>query len=498
MTSILTVFLIALAFSLCLTPLARKLGQKLGAMDKPDKRKIHIHPIPRTGGLAIFTSFLVTLSISDLFTTTLTEQLVINRQVMFFLGGAVTVFGIGILDDFFSLGPKLKLGFQILAASLAYYGGIQISELTILGFHLNFGITGYFITVFWFVLFINAINLFDGLDGLAAGVSFFVSFIMIILMIMRQEYLIAMMFAALGGTILGFLRYNFNPASIFMGDSGSYFLGYTLAGLSIFGAFKSEISTALLIPILAMGVPLLDTILAPVRRFMLGRKIFNPDNAHIHHKLIGMGFSIRNAVLLIYAVSIGLCIASLLIVNMEDETGGFFLTIILLSAFFVIRRLGYIEYIDIDIFLAWVRGVSDEIGISHERRSFLNHQVEINDSSNLHTLWSNTVTALQRLGFETAKLHLNDHSGLNGKAPIELNWAHQNFDPNSSSENLLNIKIPLMDQNDINFGNLILVKDLTRAPINNLTLRRVELLRRTLISTLIKLKRAEEQVESCR
>jgi UDP-GlcNAc:undecaprenyl-phosphate GlcNAc-1-phosphate transferase len=207
--------------------------------DAPSERKEHTSPTPRCGGLAIVAAFLFTLALSTLITTGVSDKLVLDREATFFLLGALMVFGVGLFDDFHRLGPKVKFLFQVIGASIAFWGGLRIEVFSLFSIDLHFVILSYFVTVFWFVFFINAVNLIDGLDGLAAGIAFFASAVLVILSVLRGEYLIAMLFAALAGAVLGFLRYNFNPASIFMGDGGSYFLGYVIAGLSIMGSIKS-------------------------------------------------------------------------------------------------------------------------------------------------------------------------------------------------------------------------------------------------------------------
>ena len=217
MTTILAIFITALVLSLVLTPLAGRLGIRFGAVDYPEERKVHTSSLARCGGIGIFLSFLLTLFASSLFiSTSVSGLLVLDSQMALILLGALIVFGIGLFDDFHRLGSMIKFLFQIIAATAAFLGGLQIGHLDFFGVSLHFSILSYFITVFWFVLLINAVNLIDGLDGLAGGITFFACTVMVILAIMKQNYLIAMLFAALGGSTLGFLRYNFNPASIFL------------------------------------------------------------------------------------------------------------------------------------------------------------------------------------------------------------------------------------------------------------------------------------------
>ena len=489
MTTILTTFAIAVILSLILTPLAGRLGIKFGAMDEPDERKVHVKPMPRTGGLAIFAVFILALIISSFFNTNISNLLELDRQIIFFFGGAVICFGIGLFDDFRRLSPKIKVLFQIIAASIAYWGGIHIGGFNVFSVYIKVGLLSYFITVFWFIFFINAVNLVDGLDGLAGGIVVFASVIMVILSILREDYLTALFFTALGGSALGFLRYNFNPATVFLGDGGSYFLGYAVAGLSIMGSVKSQVGAAMLIPLLALGIPLFDTILSPLRRFMRGKRMFRPDNEHIHHRLVDMGLTTKKTVLLIYMLTFLLCIAAVIMVNMRDEQAGLFLIVLGTGAVIFVRKLGYFEYIASDKIYGWFKDLTDEAGISRERRSFLSLQIDTGRSENLEELWKNMTMALKMLEFDLAELHLNLQNPSDTQMQKQLVWTRDGFDQSNdlSKECLFKLELPLLNNENRNFGTLWLVKDLQRNAITHYTLRRVEHLRRTAIGTLDRL-----------
>jgi UDP-GlcNAc:undecaprenyl-phosphate GlcNAc-1-phosphate transferase len=489
MTTILATFSVALILSLILTPLVRWLGIKFGAMDEPDERKIHVKPMPRTGGLAIFAVFILALIISSFFNTNISNLLVLDRPMVFFMVGAVICFGIGLFDDFRRLSPKIKVLFQIIAASIAYWGGIHIGGFNVFSVYLKVGLLSYFITVFWFIFFINAVNLVDGLDGLAGGIVVFASVIMVILSILREDYLTALFFTALGGSALGFLRYNFNPATVFLGDGGSYFLGYAVAGLSIMGSVKSQVGAAMLIPLLALGIPLFDTLLSPLRRFMRGKRMFQPDNGHIHHRLVDMGLTTKKTVLLIYILTFFLCIAAVIMVNMRDEQAGLFLIVLGAGAVIFVRKLGYFEYIASDKIYGWFKDLTDEAGISRERRSFLSLQIDTSRSENLEELWKNMTLALEMLEFDLAELHLNSKNSIDTKVQKQLVWTRDGFDRSNDicKECLLKLELPLMNSKGKNFGTLWLIKDLQRDTISHYTLRRVEHLRRTVVATLDKL-----------
>jgi UDP-GlcNAc:undecaprenyl-phosphate GlcNAc-1-phosphate transferase len=510
MTTILFVFIIALVLSLVLTPLAGRFGERFGALDVPSERKEHTMPTPRCGGLAIVAAFLFTLALSILITTDVSNKLVLDRQATFFLLGALMVFGVGLFDDFHRLGPKVKFLFQVIGASIAFWGGLRIEVFSLFSIDLHFVILSYFVTVFWFVFFINAINLIDGLDGLAAGIAFFASAVLVILSVMRGQYLIAMLFAVLAGAVLGFLRYNFNPASIFMGDGGSYFLGYVIAGLSIMGSIKSQVGAAMLIPIVALGIPVFDTILSPIRRFILGKEMFKPDKGHVHHKLVGMGFSTKRVVWTIYGISFCLCALSVVLVNVRDEQAGLFLILLGAGAVIFIRKLGYLEYFTSDKIYGWFKDITDEAGFSHDRRSFLSLQIQMGKSGNLEEVWQNLCTAAGKLEFDMAELHLcrrredKDYDGPGDVRPRiqekerrkkinggSFQWTRKGFDINEHicGNALLKLELPLIsgDNGHQCIGVLWMIKDIKRNHISHYTLRRVEHLRRTVNGTLCKL-----------
>ena len=406
MTTILLTFVLALAFSLVLTPFSGWVGVRFGGMDVPGERKVHTKATPRTGGLAIFLSvFLVTIS-GKLWKTDVTELFIFGQNHLFLISGAVIVFGIGFVDDFHRLNAGIKFLFQVLAASIAFYGGFRIAKVGIFESYTISIFFSYFLTVFWFVFIINAVNLVDGLDGLAGGIVVFACLIIMVLNVMRQEYLTGMLFAAIGGATLGFLRYNFNPASIFLGDGGSYFLGYSIAALSIMGSAKAQMGAVFLIPVLALGVPLFDAVLAPLRRFIRGKKMFSPDSGHIHHRLKEMGLSSERVVWLLYGITAVLGIIAVIIVNLRDERAGLFLVVLGIGAVLFVRKLGYFEYFAVDKVYGWIRDMADVSGLGHERRSFLNVQMDLSASKDLEGLWGNTVRGMEMLGFDLGEMVL--------------------------------------------------------------------------------------------
>ena len=353
---------------------------------------------------------------------------------------------------------------------------------------LNYTIVSYFVTIFWFLLLINAINLVDGLDGLAGGIVFFASLVMMLLSILRHDYLTGFYFSIIAGAVLGFLRYNFNPASIFLGDGGSYFLGYAMASLSVLGSVKSQTGAALTIPLLALGVPLFDTILSPVRRFFRGRKMFSPDKGHIHHRLVGRGLTTKKAVLVIYSITLVLCIMAVVVTNMRDEQAGLFLVILGAGASLLIRKLGYFEYLASDKFYGWFKDMTDQAGFRHDRRSFLNYQIEISKSSDLETLWERIMAVAGFLELDFIELKLCDSkcNQLEQRIPM-YEFSNGNSDPALMDWNsAMHIMLPLATK-ECEFGSLAISRDVVHSPLTPFTLRRIEQLRRTVLETLIKL-----------
>lgn len=490
MTTILFTFLVAFGLSLCLTPLAKIFGFRAGAVDLPGERKAHTEPTPRCGGIAIVLSFFIALAAARFAGTEVSKLVVVTPQFLGFTGGALVVFAIGLFDDFRRIGARTKLLFHILAATIAFWGGVKIQYIGFLETGVAGDILSYLSTVFWFVLFINAVNLIDGLDGLAAGVCLFTSIITVVLTVIHNDLLNALMFGALGGALVGFLRYNFNPASIFLGDGGSYFLGYAMAGLAILGLVKSQTLTMMLIPLIAMGVPVFDAILSPLRRFAIGKRMFLADAGHIHHRLVGLGISRRTTVLIIYSVSVALCITALIVVHLRSEQTAMFLALLGVALVVLIKKIGYFEYFALDKILGWLRDITDVMGISRDRRSFLSHQIDIGRSRDFDQLWLNLCGALDKIRFDRCELRLNGSIFcMEGRQAGEWLWLRESFQKSDGTDTsgLLRISIPLIDHEARTMGMMEIVKDLQVEPITQHTIRRVEHLRRALVAALDRL-----------
>jgi len=292
--NILLIVLISFLASLGLVPLVRKIAFHVNALDIPDKRKVHLQPIPSMGGLAFFFSFLLGYM---LFAPKTSQMLAI-------LIGSFIIIIVGIIDDISPLRPLWKLLGQIVASLVVVlYGGITFSDMTIFNHLFEFGIFAIPLTVIFIVAIINAINLSDGLDGLAAGSSsiFFLSIAIIAYFMNKLGGLDVILCLVMLGATLGFLVFNFNPASIFMGDTGSMFLGFIISVVALLG-FKTATLTSLIIPLLILFVPILDTLFAIIRRSLKGDSFSQADREHLHHQILDSTKSTKKTVLIMYFI----------------------------------------------------------------------------------------------------------------------------------------------------------------------------------------------------
>lgn len=289
------IILITFVSSLILVPFIRDIAKHINAIDIPDKRKVHKNPMPRLGGLAIFLSFLI----GYMFFAPLTTQMIS------ILIGSFLIVLLGIIDDINPLKATTKLWGQILVAIiLVFFGNICITELSLFGMNITLGAWTYPVSIVFIIACINSINLIDGLDGLAAGTSsiYFITVIIIAILLGRTDNLGFILCLITLGSTLGFLYYNFNPASIFMGDTGSMFLGFMVAVIALLG-FKTATLTSFMIPILILFIPILDTLLAILRRLIKGESIGKPDKEHVHFQLLNKTSSVKKTVLIIYLIN---------------------------------------------------------------------------------------------------------------------------------------------------------------------------------------------------
>jgi UDP-GlcNAc:undecaprenyl-phosphate GlcNAc-1-phosphate transferase len=335
MTENLIAFFSAVIISFVMTPMARRLAIRVGAMDVPkETRKIHNKPMPYFGGLAIYVAI-----ISCMFV-----YMPHNSTNYYIMAGATIIVLAGVIDDMYDMPAKVKLLIQILAALVAIKGGVQIhfitNPLSETGMSYLFNGLSFIITLFWIVGITNTINLIDGLDGLASGVASIAATTLLFTAARLGHDFIVMQCAIIAGASLGFLPFNFNPAKIFMGDTGSLLLGYMLAVTSVSGMVKSVAAIALAVPVFALGLPILDTAFAIIRRYLNKKPIMEADKDHLHHKLMRFGLNQRQTVLVMYFISMLLGSVSVIIADTEPFIGIMVATIVVIVAFFLAKKAG--------------------------------------------------------------------------------------------------------------------------------------------------------------
>ncbi len=341
-----SIFILAALLSYVFTPLVRRFALRRGLLDHPDRgRRIHDQPVPRLGGVAIYGSFVVTLGSLWLVhnALTMTFQMHIGHVLKLLLPSTL-IFLLGLYDDLRGANARIKFTFQIAASILLYAFGFRITQIWHpFGGIIDLGWWGMPLTVLWLVGICNAFNLIDGLDGLSAGVALFALLTVSIAALVYGHPIVVLLAMALAGATLGFLRYNLVPAHIFMGDSGSLFLGFMLAALSIQGSQKSATAVAVAIPIVSFGLPIVDTFWAIVRRLLGQRPIFTGDHEHIHHMMLKRGLTTRQVVILLYGICALFALFSLLFLNPQGKIMGLALFAIGMCIFAGIQYLGYHE-----------------------------------------------------------------------------------------------------------------------------------------------------------
>ncbi len=353
------IFLGSLSISFILTPLMRKIALKKNIMAVPGGRMIHAEPIPYLGGVAIYFAFLVGLGVAFCFYLKESVFLGLFHKLIGLIIGATLILILGLWDDIRDVRPLYKLFGQVIIALLLFSYGFRIKVVTniFLGgeFHLPLYLSA-LVTVLWFVGMVNAVNLIDGLDGLAAGITVIASCALIFVSFFLDNYINIIILLALAGGCLGFLKYNFYPAKIFMGDAGSMFLGLVLGAVALLGSqHKAATAVALLTPISALFIPIADTFIAVVRRMVKKKSIFKADKDHLHHRLLIIGLNQRQIVIFLYMVTLYLGLFSFLFVLIPDKYALILLLLLALGLFmgiivmrFVERKLRYLYRLESD------------------------------------------------------------------------------------------------------------------------------------------------------
>jgi UDP-GlcNAc:undecaprenyl-phosphate/decaprenyl-phosphate GlcNAc-1-phosphate transferase len=420
-------FVLSMLCATVLTPLVRRLAHSRGFLDHAlSSRKIHGRPIPRLGGIAIVIGFYVPMLALTLFPTGVGELFLAQRNhvIGLFVGGLAIAL-LGLYDDLRGAGAGRKFLVQFAVAGGLYYLGFRIDALANpIGEPLTLGWLSLPFTMFWIVGVINALNLIDGLDGLAGGVALVAVIITFLISLQRGHPLMMLFSSALAGAILGFLFYNFNPASIFMGDTGSMFLGFVLATTAIQTNQKASTAVAVLIPGIALGLPILDTLLAIARRAVRGRPLFQADKEHIHHRLIALGLSHRQAVLVLYGLCVLLGAVALALTYTSSGQSALLLIVLAFVAFIFLRSLGYMRL-----------GHMSATAAERKRNRTMQGAVrplgrQLRHSPNVENMWPLVVQAAGALGAAAVRLRVEaagqsaksfSHPAENGE-PIESAW----------------------------------------------------------------------------
>jgi len=401
---LLYVFAGAAACAAVLTPIVRYLATSRGWLDHAlTSRKIHGRPVPRLGGVAIVAACYLALAGAKLSEGLWPIALAdVPHQIWALLAGGLAIGLLGLYDDAKGADAKLKLAVQIVVGCFAYGMGISVSRVALpfIAEPIQLGWFGLPLTVFWLVGVMNALNLVDGLDGLAGGVALAAMTVTFVLSGGQAMAGLRLVLTAAAGGVVGFLIYNFHPASIFMGDTGSLFLGYVIATSSIVAQQKSSTAVALFVPAVALALPIADTLLAMARRAARGAPIFQGDREHIHHRLLALGFSHRGAVLTLYFTSVVLALSSLAIARASSLRAGGLMVIIGLVSYIALRRLGYLRHEQ-----------AGELSALRRRNLELRTTIrrlgeELRRATDLESVWTTTKTAAKALGASCVALDI--------------------------------------------------------------------------------------------
>lgn len=344
---LLATFFLSLLSAFVLTRYVRDFATAHGWVAVPtQERHLHSSPLPRLGGVAIFLSFSCCMGVAVLSTlrSARLQSPSLLKTMLTILVPASLVFLLGVYDDIRGTGPYFKFSVQGIAATMLCLGGLRIVDIPVLfGNHRLPWFIGWPVTVLWVLAITNAFNLIDGLDGLAAGSALFSTLVAFVVALLHGPSLITVMTIALAGSIVGFLRYNFNPATIFLGDSGSLFIGFLLSALALAGAQKAPTIVAVAIPVVSFGLPILETSLSILRRLISGRPVFTADREHIHHKLLQHGLSHRQVVIVLYGVSAVFALLSLFLLWPTGSSLGLVLAVLGIGIWVGVQHLGYLE-----------------------------------------------------------------------------------------------------------------------------------------------------------
>jgi UDP-GlcNAc:undecaprenyl-phosphate GlcNAc-1-phosphate transferase len=473
----LLVFLGSLFLSLVATWCVRRIANARGWIHEPKSdRHIHTTPVPRLGGVAIYFSFMSVVIAAMVIPRLLEGEWPLHgRAMMGMLGPAFLVFLLGLWDDVRSLNAYWKFAVETVAAIWLYTGGYGIHNLgPIHGGRTLEWVYCLPLTIFWVLLITNAFNLIDGLDGLAAGSAVFSTVVVFVMSLVAATPQVAFFAIALVGATLGFLRFNFQPATIFLGDSGSLFIGFMLAALALAGSQKAPTIVAIAIPIVSLGFPILDVALAVIRRFLAGKPLFDGDRSHIHHKLMKRGLSQRDAVLTLYIVTAGFGFLSLILLQ-QRRAIALVLAVVWIGVFLGVHQLRYQEF-------AELRSVLQRV--TRRRQILANHVAlrqaaeKLRDCHHLEAMCQILRDTLEPIGFDAVRFLKLGQNGYSSETlqPMQyspdgswlLSWcAHETAEPPWE------LKLDLMTESTNRWGYFWLIrmsnKDSLELDVNMLT-----------------------------
>ena len=458
-------FAFSLALSFVATREVRDLATRRGWVSVPrDRRHVHQAPLPRLGGVAIFLAFSVSLGVwlgLSLVFPRLVDGLAPTTLLRIYVP-ACLIFCLGIYDDLRGAGPYLKFAVQAIAAGMLFAGGMRVLDLPLIFSHSLPWFVGLPLTVLWVVAVTNAFNLIDGLDGLAAGSALFSTLVFFVCSLVNHSWLGSLMSVTLAGAILGFLRFNFNPATIFLGDSGSLFIGFMLSALALAGAQKAPTFVAVAIPVVSFGLPILETLLSIMRRLISGRPIFTADREHIHHKLLQMGFSHRQVVIVLYAVSAVFAMLSLFLLWPTGSTLGLVLAVVGTGIWLGVQHLNYLEFGELR---RVAQRTIEQRQIVINNLSVRRAVEELKVAGNFNQVRSVLFAAFDSNDFDAFELHLKSLPGdqaVSGENSRHLHWSKFPHMVAISSQPSWNLTLDLVTTSNRRRGSLVVYRIYSR------------------------------------
>ena len=440
MKTYLCTWLGAVVVALVSTPIVIRLARRLKLYDRPGVRKVHSWPVPRLGGLPIAVAalgmivsvFLLDNVIGRAFRDSQTQLIAI-------LAAAAFMLLVGLIDDIRGLRARTKLIAQLAAAAAVCGFGVRITSFSVAGwFTLDLGWLAWPVTIFWIMGMTNAVNLIDGLDGLAAGISAVACGVIAVFALYSGQPVMAVLMLALLGSLVGFLVFNFNPAKIFLGDSGTHFLGFILGAASVMCAVKSTTLVGLALPALALGLPIFDTLFSIIRRFLERRSLFAPDRSHIHHRLLELGLRQRHVVLIMYAATLLAAAFGMLMILTRDARAVAVLASVLLLLLLLFRLVGAVRVRQAFAVLQQNRAIARQA--RQDRAGFEQAQLLLREARSFDAWWQGVCLAAGDLEFARLSLPLINRDGTRRM----LTWHHAG--PESAPDEILRMDLPIRDR----------------------------------------------------